>query len=56
MIIEKLKIYVKCSFQNTCISSFKYFYRPFSGFTSSSARKHEKQCWNRTDESILDIL
>lgn len=29
MINEKLKVYVKCSFQSTYILSFKNFYRPF---------------------------
>lgn len=56
MINEKLKVYVKCFLQNVSILSFKYFYKPFGVPTLSSSRKHEKQCWNRTDESILDIL
>lgn len=56
MINEKLKVYVKCFLQNVCILSFKYLYKPFSVLTLSSSRKHDKQCWNRTDESILDIL
>lgn len=55
MINEKLEVYVKFSFQNISILSFNSFIGHLV-FLYNLAPGNMRKCWNRTDESILDIL